>query len=180
MFRFDTGYLLPRYNRTRIPNDLLQDYDGLDDRDPGSEETARKFLENFEAWKLEPDTSTEHAEKSSDSEESLSSSDDESQDETADTEKLRARFAALLTQFPTHSMHIKAAAYQAGIYQSAKSSAYDPQINHFFRVMGDVDESKLPAEVAAFCKELKDHNSSDCIRRKYALPFSKQNLEQSP
>lgn len=175
MFRTGSGYLLPRYNTTRSSTRMVQYYDGVDGIDSGSEENARRFVER-EIWKLSPDSSTDDSEASSDSEESTSSADDEPQDKTPDAEKLRARFAALLTAFPNHTMQIKAAAYQAGIYQPTKSVAYDPQINSFFRVMDDIDEKKLPEALAEFFKDLRDY-SAHCIQRDNALHFSKKNLE---
>lgn len=175
MFRTASSYLLPRYN-AKSHHEHAQYYDGVDSRDPGSEEAARKFMDNLAALKLKPDNIASSTEDSSDSEESTSSADDASQDETADAEKLRTRFAALLTAHPHHILQIKAAAYQAGIYQPTKSVAYDPQINSFFRVMDDIDEQKLPEALAEFFKDLRDY-SAHCIQPDNALHFSKKNLE---
>lgn len=176
MYRSDPGYLLPRYNTRRSSTNIAQYYDGIDGDNSGSEEIARNFLEDFENWKSAQREISENADVSSDSEESSTSTDDEIQQDNAETKSLRDYFNALLIQFPNHTMYLKAAAYQAGIYHPADSIALDPQINRFFRVIDNVDESRLPDEVAAFCKDLRKH-SEDCICRDNALPFSKPTRE---
>lgn len=145
MFRTISNYLLPRYNARE--NSHVQYYDGIDSRNSDSEEAASHFLDSLQFPQQETNVS-------SDGEESSSSEEDTPQNENAGTEKLRARFHALLKQYPAHTMAIKTAAYEGGIYESI---AYDPQINRFFRVLDNVDESKLPDEVALFCKEIKDY-----------------------
>lgn len=169
MFRTYDSYLLPRYTRTKSSSNVAQYYDGLDGFDSGSEELSRKFVERFQNAQARDDSSSS-AEDSSDNDESASSSDEESIDPAATT--LREQLSALLKQFPAHTVYLKAAAYQAEIYQPSQSFAYDPQISSFFRVMDDIDKNKLPAEIAKFCKDLQTY-SEDCNRMKNALPFSK-------
>lgn len=133
----------------RMPLDRNQHvvlYDGVDSRDKGSEEAASTFMAWLDHLKAQPDHAEEVSEESEES----------SADEISTLRiHLQLMLDTLLTTFPDYRLTIKAAAYQAGIYQPDHTHAYDPGFNRFFHHTDTIPVEQLPDEIAAFIHVLR-------------------------
>lgn len=133
----------------RLPLDRNQHvviYDGVDSHNKGSEEAASAFMAWLDDLKKQPDAVEEESDCSEESSE---------EDTVTLRIQLQLHLDQLLIEFPAHGFIIKAAAYQAGIYETKYSQAYDPGMNNFFRHNDSVPTDKVPAEIAAFIDVLR-------------------------
>lgn len=147
----------------RMPLDRNQHavtYDGIDSLDKGSEEAASRFMAWLDYLKTQPDSVDEESQCSEES----------SEDDTVTLlMQLQLNFGALLTAFPAYSFIIKAAAYQAGIYEPRNTHAYDPGFNRFFQHTDTIPARQLPDEVAAFMNVLRVYSEKSCEQSSQSL-----------
>lgn len=132
-------------------------YDGIDQRDAGSEEAASQFMAWLDDLKKQPDEVSECSEESS-------------EDETVTLlMQLQLNLDQLLTEFPAYGFIIKAAAYQAGIYEPDHTHGCDPGFNRFFRHTDIIPVAQLPDEVAAFIHVLRVYAEKSCEQSSLSL-----------
>ena len=128
-------------------------YDGIDDDNESSAEAASRFMAWLDHLKTQPDSADEDSQCS-----------EESREDEAVTLLMQLQFTldALLTTFPAYGFTIKAAAYQAGIFEPDHTHAYDPGFNRFFRHTDTIPVAQLPDEIAAFIHVLRVYSEKSC------------------